>query len=166
MMQVALDRYLCDKGCTSCILLHLPKSSMVKLLICRSKEWEEEEKVWSSGVLDGDNPTSLNYMVFLVSQHMGTRGRQEYHQIMVEDLKFVRDCNGEVIYIEWIEGPTKTRQGSLKKRPRSVTQKLFKISGPKCPVSALLELLSKHPEGMKSSSPLYLAPLKKDHGVI
>ena len=138
---------------------------MVKLLICRSKELEEEEKVWSLGVLDGDNPTSLNYLVFLVSQHMGTRG-QEYRQIMVKDLKFVRDRNGEVIYIEWIEGPTKTRQGSLKKRPRSVTQKLFKTSGPKCPVSALFELLSKHPEGMKSSGPLYPAPLKKEHGVI
>ena len=74
---------------------------------------------------------------------MGTRGRQEHHQIKVEDLKFVRDCNGEVIYIEWIEGPTKTRQGGLKKRLRSlVTQKLFKISDPKCPVSALLKLLS------------------------
>ena len=64
---------------------------------------------------------------------------------------------------EWIEGPTKTHQGGLKNRPRSVMQKLFNIGGPRCPVSALLKLLSKHPEGMKASGPLYLTPLTKEH---
>ena len=47
----------------------------------------------------------------------------------------------------------------LKKRPRSVTQKLFKIGGPKCPVAAIIKLLSKRPEALISSGPLYLAPL-------
>ena len=51
---------------------------------------EDEEAMWSSG---GDNPTSLNCLVFyLLSQHMGTRGRQEHHQIKVKDLSIVRDC--------------------------------------------------------------------------
>ena len=45
---------------------------------------EEEDRIWSSGVLKGENPD-----VFLVSQHMGTRGRQEHHQIRTEDLKIV-----------------------------------------------------------------------------
>ena len=63
---------------------------------------EDEEMIWSSGVLDGNSPSSLNYLVFfLVSQHMGTRGRQEHHQIRVEDLRIVRDVDGDVTYIEW-----------------------------------------------------------------
>ena len=93
---------------------------------------------------------------------MGMRGRQEHHQIRVEDLKIVRNVNGDVTYIEWTEGPTKTRQGGLKKRPRSITQKLFNIGGPRCPVAAILKLLSKRPETLTSSGPLYLTPLRKE----
>ena len=74
----------------------------------------------------------------------------------------MRNIDGDVRYIEWVEGPTKTRQGGLKKRPRSVTQKLFKIGGPKCPVAAIIKLLLKRPEALISSGPLYLAPLRKE----
>ena len=95
---------------------------------------------------------------------MGTRGRQKHHQIQVEDLKMVRDLEGEVTHIEWVEGPTKTRQGGLKKKPRSVTQKIFKIDGPKCPVAAIIKLLSKRPESLMSSGPLYLTPLRNGSG--
>ena len=59
-------------------------------------------------------------------------------------------------------GPTKTRQGGLNKRPRSNTQKIFNIGGPRCPVAAILKLLSKRPESLTSSSPLYLTPLRKE----
>ena len=71
---------------------------------------EDEECLWSSGVLGSDNPTSLNYAIFyLFSQHFGTRGRQEHH-VRIEDLKIVRDAiTGEISHIEWIEGPTKTK---------------------------------------------------------
>ena len=93
---------------------------------------------------------------------MGTRGRQEHHQIRVEDLRIVRDVDGDVTYIEWIEGPTKTRQGGLKERPRSNTQKIFNIGGPRCPVAAILKLLSKRPESLTLSGPLYLTPLRKE----
>ena len=118
---------------------------------------------WSSGVLDGDNPYSLYYLVFfLVTQHMGMRGRQEHHQIRVEDLRIVRDVDGDVTYIEWIEGPTKTRQDGLKKRPQSDTKKIFNHGGPRCPVAAILKLLSKRPESLISSGPLYLTPLRKE----
>ena len=71
---------------------------------------KDEKLTWSSGVLDGNNPSSLNYMylvLFVVSQHIRTRGRQEHHQIRVKDLRIVRDGDGDVTYIEWIEGPTK-----------------------------------------------------------
>ena len=92
VMQASLDRYLRDKGCTYSILKDSNFTTSRKVLNSKaidlqqqgmgkrkrkadSLTYEEEERIWSSGVLDGENPTSLNYLVFfLVSQHMGTRG--------------------------------------------------------------------------------------------
>ena len=78
---------------------------------------EEEEIMWSKGVLGDTSPASLNYTVFYTSsQQFGTRGRQEHHQIRLEHLKFVKNAvTGETEYIEWTEGLTKTRQGGLSK---------------------------------------------------
>ena len=51
---------------------------------------DEEEALWKSGVLGHTNPQSLNYTMFYqVSQHFGTRGCQEHHQLKLEDLKIV-----------------------------------------------------------------------------
>ena len=83
---------------------------------------QEEELLWNT-VLGQDNPTSLNNTIFyLLGQHFGTRGCQEHHQLRIEDLKFTREPGiGEIMKVEWIEGPTKTRQGGLNKRPRMVS---------------------------------------------
>ena len=76
------------------------------------------------------NPVSLNYtMFFLISQHFGTRGRQEHHQMKIEDFKFCHGTDGKVEVIEWMERPFKTRQGALNKKPWMVTQKLFRTGG-------------------------------------
>ena len=115
-------------------------------------------------VLGKENPTSLNYTVFfLISQHFGTRGRQEHHQIRIEDLRPVYEpTSGKLVTVEWIEGPTKTRQGGLNKKPRTVTQKLFRTGGQRCPVTAYELLISKHPADLKDNGPLYLSPLRKE----
>ncbi len=85
---------------------------------------EEEKLMWEKGVLGDSNPVSLNYAVFYtLSQHFGTRGRQEHHQIRVEELKFVKSAvTGGTEYVEWVEGLTKTRQGGLVKKERRVPQ--------------------------------------------
>ena len=90
---------------------------------------------------------------------MGTRDRQEHYQIEVEYLNIVRSMEDDVTCIEWIEAPIETRQGGQKKTPRSVTQKLFIFGGPWCPVAAIVKYLSKHPESLTSTGPLYLSPL-------
>lgn len=64
--------------------------------------------------------------------------------------------------VEWMEGPTKTRQRGLNKRPRMVTQKLYRIGGNKCPIACLEKLLSKRPDDLSESGPLYLSPLRKE----
>ena len=123
---------------------------------------EEEELLWKKGVLGDASPVSLNHTVFYVlSQHFGTRGRQEHHQIRVEELKFVKNAvTGEADYVEWVEGVTKTRQGGLVKKERRVPQQAYATGGSRCPVRLLQKLVSKRPEKMKTSGPLYLNPLR------
>ena len=141
VMQAALDQHLCEEGCSYIILKDAEFSNSRKVLNGKAIVLQEngkgkrprksdaltdneEELLWSCGVLGTSNPTSLNYTVFLLfSQHLGTQGRQEHHQIRIEDLKSLRDATtGHISHVEWVEGPTKTRQGGLKKRPRPVVQ--------------------------------------------
>ena len=42
----------------------------------------EEEVLWNTGVLGGDNPKSLSHTVFyIINEYFGTRGCQKHHQI-------------------------------------------------------------------------------------
>ena len=117
---------------------------------------EEEEILWNTGVLGSDNPKSLNHTVFYtISQHFGTTGRQEHHQIRVEHLRFV--CNPQT---GATEGLTKTRQGGLVKQQRRLKQKVFATGNSQCPVKFIERLISKRPPQLKTSGPLYLQPLK------
>ena len=123
---------------------------------------EEEEQLWTRDVLGGNNAVSLNHTVFfMISQEFGTRGCQEHHQLRVEDLKFVRDPQGKTMYVEWVEGLTKTRQGGLKKMDRRLPQKLFATDDERCPVRFLEHLISKRPKSLSNVGPLYLRPLQK-----
>ena len=123
---------------------------------------EEEEQLWTRGVLGGNNAVSLNHtMFFMLSQQFGTRGCQEHHQLCVEDLKFVRDTQGKTMYVEWVQGVTKTRQGGLTKIDHRLSQKLFATDDEWCPVRFLEQLISKRPKSLSNVGPLYLQPLQK-----
>ena len=167
VMQTALDRYLTDQGYTSRILRDKEFVKSRKVLNGKAIELhemgkgkrpmkadaineDEEDHLWNSGVLGNNDPVSLNHtMLFLFSLHFGTRGRQEHHQIMIQDLKIVRDsATKDIAYVEWIEGPTKTRKAGLNKRPRPLTQKLLRTGGPRCPVMFFEKLLSKRPPSL------------------
>lgn len=126
---------------------------------------DEEELMWKKGILGDKSPTSLNYTVFYtLSQQFATRGCQEHHQIMIEDLKFVKNAiTGQTEYVEWVEGLTKTRQGGLTKRDRRVPQRAYATQESRCPVRFLEKLVAKRPEEMKNSGALYLTPRKKLH---
>ena len=125
---------------------------------------DEEEQLWKLKVLGSNNPKSLNYTIFyLISQQFGTRGCQEHHQLRVEELKFVSDPSGKTLYVEWVEGLTKTRQGGLSKTERRLPQKMFAHGGSRCPVKFLELLITKRPQKLRSSGPLYLRPLESPH---
>ena len=75
----------------------------------------------------------------------------------------MRDATtGHISHVEWVEGPTKTRQGGLHKRPRPVVQKLMRTGGCSCPVACFETLISKRPAELQTCGPLYLAPLRKE----
>ena len=168
-MLAGLDRYLKEKGCKFSILRDREFNSCRKILNGKAIELhekgcgkrkrradavseEEEELLWSKGILGGNDPISLNLTLFYcISQHFGTRGSQEHHQLRVEDIKFVRNpTDGTTEYIEWNEGHTKIRQGGLVKTYRRVTQRMFATGDKNCPVNLLEILLSKRPAGLKN----------------
>ena len=121
----------------------------------------EECILWKKGVLWDSNPQSLNYALFFTfSQHFGTRGHQEHHQIRIEDLKLVTNAvTGNIDYVEWVEGITKTRQGGLVKKERT-PQQAYITGGIKCPVHLLQTALDHRPPSCKTSGPLYLTPIR------
>ena len=112
---------------------------------------EDEQTMWNNGVLGSSTPQSLNYtMFFLLSKNFGTRDCQEHYQIKIEDLKLIYNpYSGEALYVEWVEGPTKTRQERLVKQERCSPQRMFAIGGDRCPVEILQKLLNKQPEQIK-----------------
>ena len=122
---------------------------------------EEEELLWSQKVLGGDTALNLNLtVIYLISQQFGTWGCQEHHQLRVKHLKFVNSpCTGTTEYVEWVQGPTKTRQAGLRKVNRRITQRMFATSDSRCPVRYLERFISKRPQHLRNLCPLYLWPL-------
>ena len=55
----------------------------------------------------------------------------------------------------------KTRKGRLSKPARRIQQRMFAAGDPRYPVMLLEMMLSKRPEELKLSGPLYLIPLQK-----
>ena len=178
VMLSAMDRYSREKGREYSILKDKMFDSSRKVLNGKAIElrekgmgkrknksdpltYDEEEQLWRLKVLGSNNPKSLNYTIFyLISQQFGTRGCQEHHQLQVEELKFVRDPSGKTLYVEWVEGLTKTRQGGLSKTEQRLPQKMFANEGSRCPVKFLELLISKRPQKLRCSGPLYLRPLE------
>ena len=128
VMQAALDQHLRKEGCSYSILKDLEFSNSPKVLNGKAIVLQEngkgkrprkadalteneEELLWNCGVLGTSNPISLNYTAFLIfSQHFATQGRQEHHQIHIEDLKTVRDATtGPISHVEWVEGNNKDK---------------------------------------------------------
>ncbi|KAL9978609.1 hypothetical protein ACROYT_G016145 [Oculina patagonica] len=107
---------------------------------------EEEEMLWSEQSLGDCSPRVLSQtMWWLLTQHFGLRGRKEHHSMEVEDFSFCVDNSGTE-YVTFKENPTKTRQGGLNTKHRSVLPKMFATDGQRCPVKLLKQYLSRRQE--------------------
>ena len=137
--------FLREKGCSHSILKDKAFDGCRKLLNGKAIELREmgkgkkknkadalteteEEQLWSRRALGDSSPRTLNYTIFFIlSQQFGTRGCQEHHQICIEHLKFVCNPNGKVLFVEWVEGITKTDQtrGAEQDRTMPSTEDVF-----------------------------------------
>ena len=96
---------------------------------------EEEEILWKCGQLGTFTPESLTITVlWMLIQHLGLRGRQQHHDMKVEDFVcFAKDNNG-IEFITFSEGVTKTSRQGLNARPRLQKPKMFSTANSRSPV--------------------------------
>ena len=60
-----------------------------------SFNFAEEKEVWESGVLGTHNAKALLATIFMnLTQHLGLRGRQDYHSMKLTDFSFGVDEDG------------------------------------------------------------------------
>ena len=80
-------------------------------------------------------------MWWLLTQHFGRRGRQENHSMKMDDFRIAKGEDG-IEFVEFTEGPTKTRQGGLNTKQRSFQPRMFATSSERCPVTLFKEYIS------------------------
>ena len=123
---------------------------------------DEESALWEKGQLGDFNGKVLTNVNFKnLTEQLGFRGRQEHYDAYVEDLVIRQQEDGSEV-VEFHEGPTKTRSGGLSIRRRTTPQVMHSTDGGKNDPVRLFKLwLSKRPEGMKDTGPLYLSIINR-----
>ena len=117
----------------------------------------EEEELWESERFGAGTPETLIYIMwFLFTQYFGLRGRQEHYSMMMDDF---HDAKGEegVEFVEFTEGPTKTRQGGLTTKQRSFRPRMVATGSERCPVALFKEYISRRPVNVTHTGPFYLS---------
>ncbi|CAH3038914.1 unnamed protein product, partial [Pocillopora meandrina] len=118
---------------------------------------EEEEILWKSEKLGGKTPQSLIHtMWLLLTQQFDHRGRQEHHGMRLEDFRIMKGDDG-LEFVDFVEGPTKTRPGGLNAKPRQFQPKMFQTGGGICPVAFFRQYINCRPRNLRASGPFYLS---------
>ena len=119
---------------------------------------EEEEILWKTGKFVSESPEALiQTMWWLLTQHFGLRGRQEHHGMRLDDFRILQADGGGLEFVEFAEGPTKTRQAGLSSKSRSFQPRMFETGGERCPVALFREFIRRRPSTLQQSGPFYLA---------
>ena len=123
---------------------------------------EEGSALWEKGQLGDFNGKVLTNVNFKnLAERLGFRGRQEPYDAHVEDVIIRQQQDGTKV-VEFREGPTKKRSGGLTIRRKTTPQAIFCTDGGKSVPVRLFKLwLSKRPEGMKNTGPLYLSIINR-----
>ena len=122
-------------------------------------ENSEVQKMWEKGALGDESPEVLqNTVWYLLTLHMGMRGRDEHYKLKYGDLNIHTTDEGYK-YVEFNERDTKTRSGeSSASRPFSPKMWSTPQNNQQCPVRIYEKYLQKRPPQMcEPDSPFYLA---------
>ena len=60
-------------------------------------------------------------------------------------------------FVQFTEGPTKTRQGGLQSKNRDFQPRMFSVAGERCPVALFKQFVERRPLKMRWSGPFYLS---------
>ena len=60
-------------------------------------------------------------------------------------------------FVEFAEGPTKSRPGGLNAKPRQFQPKMFQTGGERCPVALFRQYINRRPRNLRASGPFYLS---------
>ena len=60
-------------------------------------------------------------------------------------------------FVEFPEGPTKTRRGGLNAKTRQFQPKMYQTGAERCPVVLFLQYVSRIPPSLRTSGPCYLS---------
>ena len=148
----SLDRHLKKKGFSLSIVRDREFSSSKQVLDGKAKQLrlagrgkslnkarqlskEEEEILWKSEKLGGKTPESLIYTMWKAgTSRIETGG-----------------------FVEFAEGPTKSRSGGLNAKPRQLQPKMFQTGGERCTVALFRQYMSRRPPNLRTSGPFYLS---------
>ncbi|CAH3192570.1 unnamed protein product [Porites evermanni] len=180
VMHAALERYLSSQKYPYSLINSLKFSSSRAVLEAKAKQLRmngygkrknralpynsaEEESFWSSGLLgdhDGVALTNVNFKN--LSEHFGSRGRQDHYDAYEQDFEvaWIQIQGGELAKcVRFNENPTKTRSnGGLSAKHRKTPQEMWTTDGgPRDPVRLFEEFLRRRPLEMRTSGPLYLS---------
>ncbi|CAH3015750.1 unnamed protein product [Porites evermanni] len=133
-MIAALDRHLNEKG--------------YKFSIIRDREFHSSKQVLEGKARQLRQPVWANFF--------GLRGRQEHHAMKMEDFQLCKNDEG-IEFVQFTEGPTKTRQGGLQSKNRDFQPRMFSVGGERCPVAIFKQFVERRPLNMRWSGPFYLS---------
>ena len=118
---------------------------------------KEEDVLWKESKFGSTTPEALvNTMWWTLTQHFGLRGRQEHHNMKLDDFQLCKDDKG-VEFVQFTEGQTKTRQGGLHTKLRDFQPRMFAVGGERCPVALFKQFVSCRPQTLKTTGPFYLS---------
>ena len=60
-------------------------------------------------------------------------------------------------FVQFTEGPTKTRQGGLQSKNKDFQPSMFSVGGERCPVALFKQFVERRPLNMQWSVPFYLS---------
>ncbi len=123
-------------------------------------EEQEISILWETGALGEKSPESLqNTVWYLLTVHMGMRGRDEHYKLLYGDFEVQSTADGTLKYVDFSERDTKTRTGEFSDTHAFKPKKWSTPHNTEhCPVRIFEKYLSKRPPQMNTrDSPFYLA---------